>query len=255
MGRDGGEGAQEDLRVPRRGRQRAGRLHVKLDESLEAALAVDGAAPSGYGLGKAGWVNVPLKGRSPSIGVLRDWVEESYRRIAPKTLVRELDDGGSVPRVTLRPIARWWFGATRWSCWSGWSCSSSSRATGTRASTRTRPARILNTFCYFTVQSNLIVGVTCLMLAVGLGEPVDGVPDVPAHRPRRHHADVPRVPRGAQAAAGPDRAGRVRGLPAAHGVAAALHHRLALVRPAPADDAQRRVVHADLPASRGGRSR
>jgi predicted DNA-binding protein (MmcQ/YjbR family) len=65
---------------------------VKLDESLEEALAVDGAVPSGYGLGKAGWVNVPLKGRSPSIGVLRDWVEESYRRVAPKTLVRELDE-------------------------------------------------------------------------------------------------------------------------------------------------------------------
>ncbi|MGZ4690465.1 MAG: MmcQ/YjbR family DNA-binding protein [Acidimicrobiia bacterium] len=68
------------------------RFAVKLDESLEEALAVDGAEPSGYGLGKAGWVNVPLKGRSPSVGVLQDWVEESYRRIAPKTLVRELDD-------------------------------------------------------------------------------------------------------------------------------------------------------------------
>ncbi len=64
---------------------------VKLDESLEAALGLDGAEPSGYGLGKAGWVNVPLKGRSPSIGVLQDWVEESYRKVAPKTLVRELD--------------------------------------------------------------------------------------------------------------------------------------------------------------------
>ncbi len=69
-----------------------GGMGVKLDESLEAALAQEGAAPSGYGLGKAGWVSVPLKGRSPSIGVLRDWVEESYRRIAPKTLVKELDE-------------------------------------------------------------------------------------------------------------------------------------------------------------------
>ncbi len=69
-----------------------GRFGVKLDESLDAALALDGAAPSGYGLGRAGWVNVPLNGRSPSIGVLRDWVEESYRRVAPKTLVRELDE-------------------------------------------------------------------------------------------------------------------------------------------------------------------
>jgi predicted DNA-binding protein (MmcQ/YjbR family) len=69
-----------------------GGCSVKLDESLEAALAQDGAEPTGYGLGKAGWVSVPLKGRSPSIGVLKDWVEESYRRIAPKTLVKELDE-------------------------------------------------------------------------------------------------------------------------------------------------------------------
>ena len=67
-------------------------MSVKLDESLDAALALDGAEPTGYGLGKAGWVSVPLKGRSPSIGVLQDWVEESYRRVAPKALVRELDE-------------------------------------------------------------------------------------------------------------------------------------------------------------------
>ncbi len=44
--------------------------------------------PSGYGLGKAGWVNVPF-GRSPSVGVICDWVEESYRTVAPKKLVNE----------------------------------------------------------------------------------------------------------------------------------------------------------------------
>jgi predicted DNA-binding protein (MmcQ/YjbR family) len=66
---------------------------VKLRESHEAALAVDGAEPSGYGLGKAGWVNVPF-GRSPSVGVLCDWVEESYRTVAPKKLVKELDERG-----------------------------------------------------------------------------------------------------------------------------------------------------------------
>jgi predicted DNA-binding protein (MmcQ/YjbR family) len=66
---------------------------VKLRESHEAALAVAGAEPSGYGLGKAGWVNVPF-GRSPSVGVLCDWVEESYRTVAPKKLVKELDERG-----------------------------------------------------------------------------------------------------------------------------------------------------------------
>lgn len=30
------------------------------------------------------------------------------------------------------------------------------------------PARIFNVFCYFTIQSNVIVGVTCLMLAIRL---------------------------------------------------------------------------------------
>ncbi len=66
---------------------------VKLPESREAALAVEGAGPSGYGLGKSGWVIVPF-GRSPSVGVICDCVEESYRTVAPKKLVKELDERG-----------------------------------------------------------------------------------------------------------------------------------------------------------------
>jgi predicted DNA-binding protein (MmcQ/YjbR family) len=65
---------------------------VKLRESQDAALAVAGAEPTGYGLGKAGWVSVPFKGRSPSVGILCDWVEESYRLVAPKKLIKELDE-------------------------------------------------------------------------------------------------------------------------------------------------------------------
>ena len=65
-------------------------MGVKLRDSHEQALAVAGAAPSGYGLGKAGWVNVPLHGELP-VEVLADWVEESYRTVAPKRLVAELD--------------------------------------------------------------------------------------------------------------------------------------------------------------------
>jgi predicted DNA-binding protein (MmcQ/YjbR family) len=66
-------------------------MTVKLDESHEQALAVPGAAPAGYGLGRAGWVTIPLRDTTPPLPVLRDWVEESYRRVAPKTLVAELD--------------------------------------------------------------------------------------------------------------------------------------------------------------------
>jgi predicted DNA-binding protein (MmcQ/YjbR family) len=67
-------------------------ISVKLDESVDQALAVPGAAPTGYGLGRAGWVSVPLGEPTPPLDVLKDWVEESYRRVAPKRLVKELDE-------------------------------------------------------------------------------------------------------------------------------------------------------------------
>lgn len=65
---------------------------VKLPESADQALQAPGAAPSGYGLGRWGWVTVPLGKRgSPAVGVVEDWIDESYRTIAPKKLVAELD--------------------------------------------------------------------------------------------------------------------------------------------------------------------
>ncbi|MER5830633.1 MmcQ/YjbR family DNA-binding protein [Streptomyces sp. NPDC002130] len=67
---------------------------VKLkDETAHAhALACPGAEPAGYGLGKAGWVSVPLEQQgAPAAEVLCDWVEESYRAVAPKRLIVELD--------------------------------------------------------------------------------------------------------------------------------------------------------------------
>ena len=67
------------------------RLSVKLAESHAHALAIDGAEPTGYGLGRAGWVTVPYRSAGVSLGVLRDWVEESYRIRAPKRLLAELD--------------------------------------------------------------------------------------------------------------------------------------------------------------------
>ncbi|MGK5733334.1 MmcQ/YjbR family DNA-binding protein [Streptomyces sp. URMC 124] len=70
-------------------------ISVKLkDEEVHGhAMAVDGAAPTGYGLGRHGWVSIPLTGESAPAEVLCDWVEESYRTIAPKRLVAELDAG------------------------------------------------------------------------------------------------------------------------------------------------------------------
>jgi predicted DNA-binding protein (MmcQ/YjbR family) len=67
------------------------RISVKLDESNAHALSIDGAVETGYGLGKAGWVTVPLRAQGVNIALLREWVEESYRIVAPKRLLAELD--------------------------------------------------------------------------------------------------------------------------------------------------------------------
>lgn len=68
------------------------RITTKLVESHEDALHLPGARPSGYGLGRAGWVTVPVAG-APA-GMLFDFVEESYRNVAPKRLVARLEDEG-----------------------------------------------------------------------------------------------------------------------------------------------------------------
>lgn len=66
------------------------RISVKLPESAEQARAIPDAAPMGYGLGRHNWVYIPV-GRSAPVELLQDWIEESYRAIATKTRVRELD--------------------------------------------------------------------------------------------------------------------------------------------------------------------
>jgi predicted DNA-binding protein (MmcQ/YjbR family) len=67
-------------------------MSVKLRESNEQAVSVPGAAPTGYGLARGGWVTVPFLDTTPPLDVLKDWVEESYRLVAPKRLAVELDE-------------------------------------------------------------------------------------------------------------------------------------------------------------------
>jgi len=64
-------------------------ISVKLPESGDHALSVDGARPTSYGLGRHGWVSVPIA--DTPLDLLQDWIEESYRTIATKRLVAELD--------------------------------------------------------------------------------------------------------------------------------------------------------------------
>lgn len=72
-------------------------LSVKLPDSGLLALALPFASPTGYGLGKSGWVSARFGERDKApIEVLKQWIDESYRAVAPKRLVAEL--AGPVPR-------------------------------------------------------------------------------------------------------------------------------------------------------------
>lgn len=68
-------------------------IGVKLRASNLLALAQAGVTPSGYGLGKAGWVSVDLAKSDLPLEAFLDWVLESYRTVAPKKLSIELDRG------------------------------------------------------------------------------------------------------------------------------------------------------------------
>ena len=65
---------------------------VKLPRSGVTALDLPFTEPAGYGMGKSGWVAARIgPGDKPELSMLKGWIEESYRSIAPKTLVAELD--------------------------------------------------------------------------------------------------------------------------------------------------------------------
>jgi predicted DNA-binding protein (MmcQ/YjbR family) len=67
-------------------------LGVKLPTSGADALELEFTEPTGYGLGKSGWVTARfVRGERASVELLQRWVEESYRAVAPKKLVAELD--------------------------------------------------------------------------------------------------------------------------------------------------------------------
>lgn len=67
-------------------------MSVKLPESSFEALELPFTAPTGYGLGRAGWVTATFAAAEPvPVALLIEWIGESYRAIAPKKLVALLE--------------------------------------------------------------------------------------------------------------------------------------------------------------------
>jgi predicted DNA-binding protein (MmcQ/YjbR family) len=67
------------------------KISCKLPQSNAAALMLPFAEPTGYGLGKSGWVSAQFpEGQMPPKDLLKEWIDESYRAQAPKKLVASL---------------------------------------------------------------------------------------------------------------------------------------------------------------------
>jgi predicted DNA-binding protein (MmcQ/YjbR family) len=75
---------------------------VKLPAMREFALEYPFTKPTGYGLGKAGWVTATFGAKDkPPLDILKAWIDESYRAVAPKKVVANLPD-----KKVLRRTAR-----------------------------------------------------------------------------------------------------------------------------------------------------
>ena len=69
-------------------------VSVKLPVSGKTVLALPRAKPTGYGLGKSGWVTLDFPASEPpaiALDVLKRWLLESYRAQAPKRVLKELE--------------------------------------------------------------------------------------------------------------------------------------------------------------------
>lgn len=66
-------------------------ISVQLPTSRLSAMRLPFTEPTGYGLGKSGWVTAKLDDKSQaSFEMLRDWVRESYCAVAPKGLADQV---------------------------------------------------------------------------------------------------------------------------------------------------------------------
>jgi|SRR5665647_19069 len=66
-------------------------IGCKLPQSCSVALMLPFTKPMAYGLGKSGWVSAtPPPDRTIPVEMFKEWIDESYRAQAPKTLLKQL---------------------------------------------------------------------------------------------------------------------------------------------------------------------
>jgi hypothetical protein len=80
---------------------------LKLGESAAEAAELASKEPSRYKVGAHGWVTVKFAAdESPPLDVLKRWIDESYRLLAPNQLLTMLSAGGSTETATKKAPRR-----------------------------------------------------------------------------------------------------------------------------------------------------
>ena len=73
-------------------------LSMKLPVSGKMALTMPFASPTQYGLAKSGWVTSRFNvGAEVPLDMLLEWVDESFRAVAPKRVVAKLENADEAP--------------------------------------------------------------------------------------------------------------------------------------------------------------
>jgi predicted DNA-binding protein (MmcQ/YjbR family) len=71
-------------------------MSTKLPNSHEAARTMPFAEPTGYGLGKSGWITSSFGPKEkPPMTLLKAWIEESFQAVAPKTVAAQRAAAGA----------------------------------------------------------------------------------------------------------------------------------------------------------------
>ena len=74
------------------------KISCKLPQNAEVALMLPFCEPTPYGLGKSGWVTaMPPPGKPIPVEMFKEWIDESYRAVAPKRLAAALDASEAPP--------------------------------------------------------------------------------------------------------------------------------------------------------------
>lgn len=82
-------------------------ITTKLPVSGPTALGLPFAEPTGYGLGKHGWVTaIFAEGDAIPVDLIQEWIDESFRAVAPKSVVAGMERDEDAAKPSGRPRTR-----------------------------------------------------------------------------------------------------------------------------------------------------